>query len=1086
MKHRTRRLLILLLAVCSIPAAAQRRPLAPDALAAIRAEEPRRIRFATDRLNEARFRLGLNDNHTFEFRSALTDRYGALRARYRQKFKGIRVLSGGAIAHIDDQDRFLEPSTKLFTDIDLIETTPSVDAAGARAAILAELARINPPGSTDPLIQPELVIVPQRELVFTEDPTRRVLPAVPALEEYSWTTKGYQLAWLALTSADESRQFEAEPRAFLVHAFTGAILRVYSLRADDAPRTAARGTARTFHHGTVDLATSRNDETGQFELTDPTRGGNTVLDLFRGVSLRRGATRPFTNGSNSWGDGGRFSPANDTQSPNGQTLAADVAFGMERTWDVLKNVFGHEGPDGKASPFEARVHYGTGLNDAFWHRTAKAVFFGSGTADGPPPSDLETVAHELGHAFWYALIDSEGGSDSEADGINQGNADILASLAEFYHRGNQGRGGVLADVAAEWNFRPRMVNPASVSFTAPGSAPQPGLVYWTANAAAQEEHAVGALYGHLFVLLARGASPQPSSPLYSRFFPNGMAGVGLQTAADLWYLATAGYLPDEPTFFELRQAFLRAAAYLYGEESSVYATVLNAFAAIGLGSPAVDSIPPSVSNLTIESLDEGEGSLLVSASAADDTGILQLEFLLNNTPALTRPFPPYRGYLDISRLGVGSHVLTARAIDYSSKVGFTTVPVVVKGVNQVIGNGGFEEGEAKWTSSPGVIRGGAADSFLGERHAAFSTSAAFLAQTVSIPQGATSAALAFRLRIENQTAPSSGARLDLQIRDDRGTLLETPGTWFDSAVPADALTNNYARHTFNLAAHRGRRIELRFVASIPSPGPVRFRIDGVNLIITEPVGAEAAAEADDNEGSLILRLKTLSGVQPSQVSRVDYIIDNDVFASSTAAPFAVVQSTQGLIRRAYNVSARVYDIGGALLVETAQTTFALRDVNQLIRNGGFELAAQSWTTTGQTTFPADTSTSQRAFTGTRCALLGGRGATHTDELSQTFDIPSEASNVTLTFRLRIDSNERMPVDELVVRVFERTGGRPRELLRVNSRVDTRGADSVKGYVKRTYDLTEYAGASVVVHFQGREDTGPQTSFFIDNVGVTYR
>ncbi|MEZ5351769.1 MAG: M4 family metallopeptidase [Bryobacteraceae bacterium] len=1060
----------------SLPALvpAQQGPATPSDLARLRGDEPRRLAFADGQLNAARFRLGLTADHALFRQDAFLDRTGALHVRYRQSYRGVRVLGAGVTAHLDAEDRFLEPTAKLFTGI-AIDVTPQVDEAGARAAVLARES------STPPRLEAELAIKPERALVFTDDPSRRVLPNVPGFDEYSWTTTRYRLVWYVRSTTHLDASDSREPEAWIVDAATGAIVSRPSLRAAD--RAPAPGRARTLSEGELDLDAARDTESGRFELIDPLRGNSRVVNLNKGTGFHPAAAAPFYSAVNVWGDGVRYADANDTDSANGQTPAAGVAVTIARAWDMLGNVFGHAGLDGRGSAVEARVHFGAGRNDAFWHRSVGAAFFGDGAADESSPTDLETVAHELGHGFWFAHVDADGGVDSEADAIGQGNADIFASLVEFYHRGAGGRGSTVGDAVAPWNFRPRMVNPADFASGPANSVPQPGLSYWTVNAPGLDEHAAGTLYGHLFVILARGASADPASPLNSRFFPNGLAGIGVERAAELWYLATTAYLPPEPTFAELRAAWIRAAETLYGAgENPVLAGVRNAFAATGMGLPAVDLIPPSLTSLTIEELNEGEASMLVTASATDDTGVLSLEFLIDNRPALRLARPPYRGWLDIAGLAPGVHTLTARALDNGNKVGFTTTPFAIAGVNQLIAGGGFEGDVSKWTAAAGVI--GANEPFLGARNATF-TGTQTLSQTVAIGDGSTAAALSFRLRVDNPGGSLTGARLSLEIRDAQGALLETLGSWFDNTGTRDALANHYARRTFDLGQYRGKTIELRFSSNGPE-GVTYFRVDNVSLVSAGPASVAAGVTVDEGEGSIIFAIDRLSGVRPDQISRVDYVVEDEVSATSSSAPFRAARELQGFGPRAYSVKAIVYDLAGAKMLESPGTEFSVQQVSQLIRNGGFEAALQNWLRTGATSVVVDTPVLHRAFLGSRAASLAGRGIPGNSDLAQFVEIPAGAKQATLSFRLRIDTQETGGADSLLVRVSEENGQRPRDVLRVRSDFSTRTEDAVNGYVKRTYDISEYAGAIVNLFFQGREDGVAPTAFLIDSVSITWK
>jgi Zn-dependent metalloprotease len=1051
------------LACQAIPLPAQRTPVPPDELARIRADEPRRIRSATERLAALRAGLGLADPFALEFRSALTDLYGRTHIRYRVRYKGVRVLGAGVIAHLDDADRFLEPTAKLFSGLDL-DVTPAVSAATARAVIAQQLD----PASAEPSIQTELVIVPLRSLLFTQDLTRRTLLDVPAIEEYEWVTQGFRLAWLALSSADDSSPDDREPAAWLVDASSAALIRRIGLRVNQERRPAP-ALGRSRFHGNVSFTTSEDTSTRLFELTDPTRGGNSVRNLDNQVSFKSSAAAPFRTPTNQWGDANHYSPAGGSASPNGQTAAVDVAFALERTWDALLHLFAHRGLDGNGAPFDARVHFGSNLEGAFWHKSAHAAFFGDGGVNAEvTPTDLETVAHELGHGFWFAFIDSDGIDGAESLGISEGHADIAASVVEFHHLAAQGRGPILPDILAPWNFRQRMVDPSQVG----------GMREWDASAIGRLEHIVGTIYGRMFVLLARGASADPNHPSASRFFPSGMQGLGVHQAAQLWYVATTSFLPDEPNFIELRQAFLRAAEVLYGSGSTGVRTVENAFAAVGLGAPAVDLSPPGVSAVTAEQVDEGEASMLVSAAAADDTGVVRVDFQVDGQLALTRTRQPFAGFVSIAGLAPGTHTLLAKAVDYTVKSASLQTSFGVQGANQILADPGFEDG-AGWTGSAGLIRSGP-ESFLGARHAAFAGNAT-LSQRFRIPDTATRARLSFRLRVE---AGSAGGRFRALLVDERGVLLETLAEFFDNAPTQDEVANHYAKRTFDLLRHRGRTLDLRFESLAPGAG-LSFRLDNVGLLIEEPVSVTAEADADNGERSVVFRLRATTGLRPGQITRVDYSINGELAASSTTAPYIAVLTTQPLPFRVHSMVATAIGGGETVLARSAPVSFTVAPLEQMIANGGFELGGRGWQPVGQTVFGRDSTGPQRAFMGIGYALLGGSGLARTDTLFQRFTVPANATSPVLTFRLRVDTQDSRPNDALAVRILDEGGAILAEVGSFNNLTDTRDASSVRNYIKRSFDLTPFIGLPVQVQFQSRENTGFPTSFILDNVSATF-
>nr|WP_306325991.1 M4 family metallopeptidase [Streptomyces venezuelae] len=174
-----------------------------------------------------------------------------------------------------------------------------------------------------------------------------------------------------------------------------------------------------------------------------------------------------------------------------------------------------------------------------------------------------------------------------------------------------------------------------------------------------------------------------------------------------------------------------------------------------------------------------------------------------------------------------------------------------------------------------------------------------------------------------------------------------------------------------------------------------------------------------------------------------------------------------------NVTVTVKDPTNA----TGTTTFAWKvytpgpcDPAQLLGNPGFESGRTVWTAT---TGVIDNYSVQPAHTGSWRAWLTGYGSTHTDTLSQTVTVPA-GCGATLTYWQHVDTDETTPSlrDKLRVQANSTT-------LATFSNLDT-----TEGYVKKTYDLSAFAGQSVTLKFTGTEDNWYQTSFVIDDVALT--
>ncbi|RPF37477.1 M1 family metallopeptidase [Streptomyces sp. TLI_185] len=145
---------------------------------------------------------------------------------------------------------------------------------------------------------------------------------------------------------------------------------------------------------------------------------------------------------------------------------------------------------------------------------------------------------------------------------------------------------------------------------------------------------------------------------------------------------------------------------------------------------------------------------------------------------------------------------------------------------------------------------------------------------------------------------------------------------------------------------------------------------------------------------------------------------------------------------------------------------------QVVTNGGFESGTSPWT---QSSTSVITSRSgQTAHGGTSYAWLDGTGGTHTDTLSQSVTIPSGCSTATISFWLHIDTTETtssIAYDKLTAKIGGTT-------LATYSNLDKN-----TGYVKKTLDVSAFAGQTVTLAFTGTEDSSLQTSFVLDDIAL---
>jgi hypothetical protein len=149
---------------------------------------------------------------------------------------------------------------------------------------------------------------------------------------------------------------------------------------------------------------------------------------------------------------------------------------------------------------------------------------------------------------------------------------------------------------------------------------------------------------------------------------------------------------------------------------------------------------------------------------------------------------------------------------------------------------------------------------------------------------------------------------------------------------------------------------------------------------------------------------------------------------------------------------------------------------QLIVNGGFESGAASWTATSGV---ITNDSSQAGHAGSYKAWLDGYGSAHTDSLYQSVTIPAGATSASLSFWLKVVSDETTTTqayDTLKVQV--RSSNAVLATLATYSNLN-KGSS----YVQKSFDLSAYKGQTVRIYFEGVEGSTVATSFLIDDVSL---
>ncbi|WP_317789725.1 M4 family metallopeptidase [Actinoplanes sichuanensis] len=348
-------------------------------------------------------------------------------------------------------------------------------------------------------------------------------------------------------------------KVVIVDATTGRIRLSY-----DTVHTAETGTGHGLHVGDVQLGTTRRDD-GTYALIDPDRGGNTVHDGLNGWhDFSIGKFAEFTDADDVWGDGTRADRA---------TVAVDVLYGMAETWDYLKETFGRSGLADDGKGVTAYVHRGVDYGNASWRSACDCMLFGDGEPGEEPFTTIDIVAHELAHGLTDQTADFV--YAGEPGGLNESNSDIFGTLVEFYANNPVDAPDYLI------GERTLVRDPALRRMDEP-SLDGKSASCWTPTVKSLDVHYSSGVGNKFFYNLAVGSGASQ----WGESTPCGAAGpvtgIGNDKAARIWFHALSVYMVSNTDYAGAREATLRAAADLYGADSTERRTVDAAWLATGV------------------------------------------------------------------------------------------------------------------------------------------------------------------------------------------------------------------------------------------------------------------------------------------------------------------------------------------------------------------------------------------------------------------------------------------------------------------------------------------------------------------------
>lgn len=465
--------------------------------------------------------------HAYTLRDLVTDADGATHVRLERRYRGLAVIGGDLVVHMNRGGALVDTSRTLRETIAL-DTEARLSRRDAMAAALAAH-----PGENAGI--PELVVHARGE--------RPVL------------------AWRVHVHGQQADGTPSEMNV-IVDAASGAVVD----RWDDIHTAPAAGTGRTLHAGDVPLTTET--ASGGFTLTDNTRGGTRTLNM---RNRQFGSGVAFNDTDNTWGNNATSDAA---------TVAADAHFGIAVTWDYFRDVLGRNGIANDGRGATARVHYGRNYANAFWSDSCFCMTFGDGNSSIRPLVSLDVAGHEMAHGVTSrsaGLIYS-----GESGGLNEATSDIFGTMVEFHANNAADTPDYLIGeklFANGTSVIRNMIRPSSDGSSAD---------CWYPGLGNLDVHYSSGPANHFYFLLAQGTTagqPSPTCVAGNTRVASGtgtLAGIGRQKAEKIWYRALTVYMTSSSTYAQARAATLSAAADLHGAGSPEVNAVAAAWAAVNV------------------------------------------------------------------------------------------------------------------------------------------------------------------------------------------------------------------------------------------------------------------------------------------------------------------------------------------------------------------------------------------------------------------------------------------------------------------------------------------------------------------------
>ncbi|MFI9247904.1 M4 family metallopeptidase [Streptomyces sp. NPDC053086] len=472
-------------------------------------------------------RIGLGAKEKLVAKDVVKDVDGTVHTRYERTYGGLPVLGGDLIVHTTGSGRTEGVTRAARSAIKVASLTPRITTAEAEKQAVSAARTL---GSAQ----------------TAADGARKVI----------WAGSGK--AVLAYETVVGGLQDDGTPSRLhvITDAATGKKLFEY--------QGIETGVGNTHYSGKVDLTTAQSGSS--YTLTDASRGGHKTYNLDHGSS---GTGTLFSQSEDTWGDGKVATAA---------TAAADAAYGAQETWDFYKNTFQRNGIKNDGVGAYSRVHYGNAYVNAFWDDSCFCMTYGDGAGDSDPLTSLDVAGHEMSHGVTSNTAGLE--YSGESGGLNEATSDIFGTGVEFFANNSSDVGDYLIGEKIDINGDGTPLRYMDKPSKDGGSADN-----WSADVGNKDVHNSSGVANHFFYLLSEGSGAKTINGVnYDSPTQDGskVSGIGRDKALQIWYKALTTYFTSTTDYKAAREGTLKAAADLYGADSTEYKTVAAAWTAVNV------------------------------------------------------------------------------------------------------------------------------------------------------------------------------------------------------------------------------------------------------------------------------------------------------------------------------------------------------------------------------------------------------------------------------------------------------------------------------------------------------------------------